>query len=99
MKVLCRCDLYFVKQTSANLKICRFRENLTFDPPKLGQISRIKNHATNREYSSRAIRWFFLLSSTTLSFEMRGGRINPPPLPPACPRYEIGRAWARVKGS
>ena len=48
---------------------------------KLGQIlTQDKKLTTNRECSSRAIRCFFLLSSTTLSFEKRGGgRISPSP--------------------
>ena len=32
VKVLCRCDLYFLKYTRTKLTNCRFRENLTFDP-------------------------------------------------------------------
>ena len=55
---------------------------------------RTKKRTTNREYSSRAIRWFFPLSSTTLSFETRGGVASTPP--PARPRYENRRARARV---
>ena len=41
----------------------------------------VKKRANNREYSSRAIRWYFPLSSTTLSLEMPSGEgVSPPPL-------------------
>ena len=47
---------------------------------------RIKTCTTNRKYSSRAIRCFFLLSSTTLSFQTCRGVHHPPP--PVHPWYE-----------
>ena len=92
VKVLCRYDLQFLKYTNVKLKHSRFRENVTFDPPKLGKKNTIQNKdqksTTNREYllvESNPL-FFFSLSSTTFSFETSGGSYPPPP---ARPRYEI----------
>ena len=75
-------SLLFIVFEIANVKLknFRFRENLIFDPPKLGQIlTKDKKRTTNRDV--------FPLRSTTISFETRGGSYQPPP---PRPRYEIG---------
>ena len=67
---------------------------MTFDPPKRVQIL---TWDQKTHYQSRVLvesnPLFFPLSSTTLSFQTRGGVASPP----VRPRYEIGRVRARVK--